>query len=114
MRPEQITKLVELEEQLVDLFTFECKPAEWKKAIAEPARKEAHLQKKVALATMQLIGRIQNSLRDLRANDGDTPARGKGGEREDGDDETQSTLKRVPAGLRKEAAALLKKHGKPH
>lgn len=113
MRPEQITKLVELEEQLVDLFTYECKPAAWRAAEKDPDRGEAYKQKKVALSTMQLIGRIQNSLRDLRASDGDTP-RGKTSEREDGETDTAVTLKRVPAGLRKEAQALIKKHGKPH
>lgn len=110
MRPEQITKLAELEEQLVDLFTYECKPAAWRAAEKDPQRGEAYKQKKVALSTMQLIGRIQNSLRDLRANESDTPQPRR--EREDG--ETAVTLKRASTATRKAAEALLKKHGKPH
>lgn len=111
MRPEQIDTLNSLEEQLVDLFSAECKPAEWRKATAGSARENALREKKVALATMQLVGRIQNSLRYLRTGDGrgETPDPDRG-ERE----EAQQVLKRVPAGLRKEAQALLKKHGKPH
>jgi len=108
MRPQQITRLKELEEQLADLFSGECKPEEWREANKDPERREAWMQKKVALATVQLIGRIQNVLRDVRRADSGTAQIG---------DETgnpPADLKRVSPKLRKDAEALLRKHEKVH
>jgi hypothetical protein len=114
VRPQQITRLNELEEQLTDLFSEECRPAEWRKAVKEPERKEAWTQKKVALSTVQLIGRIQNVLRDVRRTDSGTGDTQTG---ETGRTETRNTtadLKRVSPKLRKEAEELLRKHEKVH
>lgn len=112
MRPQQIKRLSDLEEQLIDLFSEECKPDEWKKAKEEPARGEAYKQKKVALATMQLVGRVQNTLRDVGRSDRDADDSG----RPVGQDAQPAApdLKRVSPKLRKEAEALLKQHEKIH
>lgn len=111
MRPQQITRLTELEEQLIDLFSEECKPDEWRAAKAGYSRDEALKQKKVALATMQLVGRVQNTLRDVgRSGAGDDP-----GERaRQVAQPAAPDLKRVSPKLRKEAEALLKQHEKIH
>ena len=112
MRPEQITQLAKIEEQLIDLFAGECKPDEWREARAGSARDEALKQKKVALATMQLVGRVQNTLRDVRRGDGGTDNPGEMA----GQDTPNAApdLKRVSQKLRKEAEALMKQHEKVH
>ena len=109
MRPEQITTLNSLEEKLVDLFAFECHPEEWRKAKSEDERKEAYRGKKDAMATVQLICRIQNALRDLRDADTGDPKRppGEGIPEREPDD----LVEREALRLEREGRAVLKRHG---
>ena len=109
MRPEQITTLNALEEKLVDLFTFECHPEEWRKVKSKEERETAYREKKVAMATVQLVGRIQNVLRDLRDADTGDPKRppGEGTPEREPDD----LVEREALRLEREGRAVLKRHG---
>lgn len=102
MRPEQITTLSSLEEQLVDLFAHECRPKEWRAVKNLDERDAAYKEKKVAMATVQLVGRIQNVLRDLRDVE-----LGPKGETSDEDD----AVEREAARLERQGRAVLKRHG---
>ena len=107
MRPEQITELGQLEEQLIDLFKLECTPKKWREAVSLNDKELAMREKKVALATMQIVGRVQNSLRDVRAggSTGDAPEK-----RSNAGDEHEDNGINV-AKVKKRTAAMLKKHG---
>jgi hypothetical protein len=110
MRPDQITNLNSIEEQLVDLFKQECTPEEWKKAADQKA---AYLEKKNASATINLIARIQNVLRDIRRegpSDGDRPGSPKDVPDRDGDD----SIEQEAAALARQGRAVLKRHGVKH
>jgi hypothetical protein len=106
MKPEQINELVNLEEQLVDLFKHECTPGKWRAAKTEAEKQQGYRDKKVALATMQLVGRIQNALRETRGDGGGAEKPNKQTATEPAD-EMATDVKR----LRKRAASVLKKHG---
>lgn len=106
MRPEQITELGALEEQLIDLFKAECTPAKWRNAVSLNDKEIAMREKKVALATMQIVGRVQNSLRDVRVGGGEQADTKPPADAGDGD-EKNADIARVE----RNAKALLKKHG---
>lgn len=108
MRPEQIQKLTELEEQLVDVFAEECKPEEWPGMKDQQARGDRFWFKKNALATLAIVGRIQTVLREIRV-DGGTEQPGKGDPSRDLDEES---IEQEAARLEKQGVALLKKHAK--
>jgi hypothetical protein len=107
MRPDQITNLNSIEEQLVDLFKQECTPEEWKKAADQKA---AYLEKKNASATINIIARIQNVLRDVRRDGvGEESGNSKGEPRAPVDPADE--LEREAAALARQGRAVLKKHG---
>lgn len=105
MRPEQIAKLTEIEEQLVDIFTTEAKVAEWPDMKTAQSRGDRYWHKKNALATLTLVGRIQTVLRDIRTGEG-----GGEKEREPGEAEPARTIEQEAAALEKQGVALLRKH----
>jgi hypothetical protein len=109
MRPEQVTALVALEEQLVDLFSAECKPGEWPDMKTVQSRGDRYWHKKNALATLTLVGRIQTVLRDARTDGGAAGEEGKG-EPRSGDGE--ASIEREAAALEKQGVALLRRHEK--
>jgi len=110
MRPDQITTLGALEEQLVDLFTYECTPKKWL-AVKDIAERDAgYKEKKVALATMQLIGRVQNVLRDLRDIERD-PQDQKDRKEQKNTVKDGDPIEADIARLRKIGNAVLIKHG---
>jgi hypothetical protein len=112
MRPEQITTLSGLEEQLVDLFAHECTPRKWIQA-KDPAERDAgYKEKKVALATVQLIGRIQNVLRDLRDAEPVEPKDKKGPKANLREEPEDDAIEREAARLEREGRAVLRRHGK--
>lgn len=103
MRPEQITKLAEIEEQLVDVFVGECKPGEWPTMKDVQSRGDRYWHKKNALATLTLVGRIQTVLREVRTDGGsETPKPNE----EEGDETRQQEAER----LAKQGIALLERH----
>lgn len=111
MRPEQVTKLADLEEKLTDLYTEECTPEKWKFAFTQgaAARDQALKDKRNALATLQHINKIQTVLREIRTNDppADGPKTAAKGEQRETDD-----VAREAAELERRGAAVLKRHGK--
>lgn len=70
MRPEQITQLATLEEQLIDVFVKECQPKKWPGMANAGDRGDRYWFKKNALSTLTLAARIQTVLRDGRADGG--------------------------------------------
>ena len=112
MRPEQVTKLADLEEKLTDLYAVECTPDKWKAAQTQglAAKEQAYRDKRNALATLQHINKIQTVLREIRTNDppadGPKTAPVKGEERE-GDE-----IAREAAELERRGRSVLKRHGK--
>lgn len=109
MRPEQVTSLVALEEELVDVFAKECKPAEWPGMDSKDDRGDRYWHKKNALATLTLVGRIQTVLRDART-DGGTEQTGKSDAPDQDADEV--SIEKEAAALEKQGVALLKRHAK--
>lgn len=110
MRPEQVTSLVALEEQLVDVFADECKPGEWPTMKDVQSRGDRYWHKKNALATLTLVGRIQTVLRDART-DGGTEKHGND-KNEPADPERDESIEQEAARLEKQGVALLKRHAK--
>jgi len=111
MRPEQITTLVSLEEQLVDVFSAECKPGEWPDMKTAQSRGDRYWHKKNALSTLTLVNRIQTVLRDLRTSEGGTGEQGKGeGQKPAGADLNSESIEQEAARLEKQGVALLKRH----
>lgn len=100
MKPEQITRLTELEQALVDVFVEEADPASW------PAKAEAKEKaKRSAAASMQLVRGVQTILR--AATGGNAAV----------DDVTNQRkgIAREAASLERAARAMLTKHGQqPH
>lgn len=107
MRPEQITRLSEIEEALTDIFIAESQVKKWPGMKTAAERGDRYWHKKNALATLTLVGRIQTVLRDIRTGDG--------GEKKPGADtppEEPESLEAEAARLEKQGVALLRKHGK--
>ncbi len=107
MRPEQIKRLADIEEQLVDVFAAECKPEEWPTMEDKASRGDRYWHKKNALATLAIVGRIQTVLRDVRAGDG-TGDKAPPKDDEEGDETRQQEAER----LAKQGIALLERHRK--
>lgn len=108
MRPEQIAKLVTLEEELVDVFSTECKPKDWPGLATAQQRGDRYWHKKNALATLTLVGRIQTVLRDARTDGG--TEKPKDEEPRGGRDE--ESLEREAERLEAEGVAVLRRHEK--
>ncbi len=66
MRPEHIKELAQIEEQLVEVFQGECKPDEWPGMGTVQDRADRYWHKKNALATLNLVARIQTVVRDAK------------------------------------------------
>lgn len=108
MRSEQIDRLVAIEEELVDVFTNECKPKAWPTMRDVQSRGDRYWHKKNALATLTLVGRIQTVLRDARGDGGS----GKEGEPGGGSGLDEEKLhEQEAARLEKIGVAVLKRHG---
>jgi len=110
VRPEQIERLVRLEEQLVDVFGEECQPATWPDTSTAQNRGDRYWFKKNALATLTLVGRIQTVLRDARGDGG------SGEQPQDpkalppaGDGIEEESIEKEAARLEKSGVALLAK-----
>jgi len=100
MKPEQITRLTELEQALVDVFAEEADPAAWPEGAA--AREQA---KRSANASMQLVRGVQTILR--AATGGNAAADEATNQRKE--------IAREAASLERAARAMLTKHGQqPH
>lgn len=99
MKVEQLTKLRDIQERLADLFFEEADTARWPGMDTRDARGDRYWHKKNALATLTVIGRIENllALRDGRASGGPSQDQVK-------DDEAQ--LDREIAKAEKEAEEL--------
>jgi len=75
MRADQITTLVTLQEQLIDVFAGEAKTDVWPDMGTQQGRGDRVWHKKNAFATLQIAGKIQSilvteaQLRNLRSND---------------------------------------------
>lgn len=69
MRPEQITQLSSIEEELTDVFIAECQPKTWPAMVKQKDRGDRYWFKKNALATLSLVGRLQTVLREIKAGD---------------------------------------------
>lgn len=106
MKPEQITRLTELEQALVDVFAAEADPSKWPKKAA--AR---FLAKRNAAATLQLARGVQGLMRAVSGVDS-VPAAGA----EDGaTPDPMAAVAREAASLERAARSMLRKHGqKPH
>lgn len=107
MRPEQIDRLVGLEEQLVDVFTDECKPKAWPGMKDTQSRGDRYWHKKNALATLTLVGRIQTVLRDARGEGG----AGKEAGGPEGELDEEKLREQEAARLERAGVAVLRKHG---
>lgn len=108
MRPEQIDRLVALEEELADVFVKECQPKAWPKTETQQGRGDRYWYKKNALATLTLVSRIQTVLREIRAGDGGgekSPGRPAGA---DGEETRDEEIRR----LNREGIAILDRHRK--
>lgn len=105
MRPEQISRLTEIEEQLVDIFVVEAETKKWPGMDTPQSRGDRYWHKKNALATLTLVGRIQTVLRDIRTSEG-------GGDKEKsaGEVEPERSIEQEAAALEKQGVALLRKH----
>lgn len=111
MRPEQVERLAKIEEDLVDIFTTECEPKKWPGMASVQERGDRYWHKKNALATLQLVGRIQTVLRDARPDSGAGEAP-KGDLRPDGEGRDPDEIEREAAALEKKGVAILKRHAK--
>jgi hypothetical protein len=110
VRPDQIKVLTEIEEKLIDVFTTECKPADWPGMENDKKRNERYWVKKNALATLRLVGQIDHLLRDIVRADRpeDVPEAGKAKRKpEAGDD----AIAREAASLERRGKAVLRQHG---
>jgi len=115
MKPEQITRLTELEQALVDVFVEEADPASW------PAKAEAKEKaKRSAAASMQLVRGVQVLLRAVSGGDGDHPPpaekpRAESTTPEGATLDPRAAIAREAASLERAARSMLRKHGqKPH
>lgn len=107
MRPEQVTTLIALEEQLVEVFTEECTPKKWPGMEKAADRGDRYWHKKNALATLTLVGRIQTVLRDARGDAGaGADEKGKAKPSDDLDDGLEAEAK----ALEKAGVTVLKRH----
>lgn len=109
MRPEQITRLVEIEEQLLDVFVSECKPKKWPGMTKSEDRGDRYWHKKNALATLTIVGRIQTVLRDARTDGGQGEAP-KAGDDPDLDGTDDKSIEREAADLERRGVAILNRH----
>lgn len=116
MKPEQITRLTELEQALVDVFAAEADPSKWPKKNPE-ARYRA---KRNAAATLQLARGVQVLLRAVSGGDGDHPPPAERPPAESttpegGTLDPRAAIAREAASLERAARSMLRKHGqKPH
>lgn len=116
MKPEQITRLTELEHALVDVFAAEADPSKWPKKNPE-ARYRA---KRNAAATLQLARGVQVLLRAVSGGDGDHPPPGERTAAEAASTQgpaldPKAAIAREAASLERAARSMLRKHGqKPH
>ena len=101
MRPEQVTKLAEIEEHLVDLFITEAESAKWPGMETKEARGDRYWHKKNALATLTVVTRIQTVLREIRT--GDESGKGKPSAPE----AEEESIEQEAARLEKQGVALL-------
>lgn len=62
MRSDQITTLVTLQEQLIDVFAGEAKTDAWPEMSTQQGRGDRVWHKKNAFATLQIAGKIQSIL----------------------------------------------------
>lgn len=113
MRADQITQLSTIEEQLVDLFVQECKTEGWPGMERDKDRGDRYWHKKNALATLNIVARIQNVLRDVRRGDGAEPGDGKRAAAETLE-ENGDSIEREAAALMKAGRSVLKRHGVKH
>ena len=104
MRSDQIERLTQIEEKLVDVFTSECQPETWPTMEDYKSRGDRYWHKKNALATLRIVGQIDHLLRDIVRADRDPDPKAPG-ETEVGE------LERDAAKLERRARAVLKRHG---
>lgn len=107
MRPEQISKLTEIEEQLTDLFISEAEKKKWPGMETAQSRGDRYWHKKNALATLTLVGRIQTVLRDIRTGDGGSEKPGTAAP-----EAAERSIEAEAAALEKQGVAILKRHAK--
>lgn len=104
MRPEQVTKLAAIEEELIDVFVSECKPGKWPGMKDVKDRGDRYWHKKNALATLTLAARIQTVLREI--NVGDRGSEAPKPTEADGKNETAAEA----ASLARQGIAILERH----
>lgn len=104
MRPEQVTKLGKIEEDLTDLFITEAQATDWPGMETKEDRGDRYWHKKNALATLTIVGRIQTVLRDIRTDSG------KGDGLPPGPDE--ETIEQEAKRLEAQGVAILKRRAK--
>ena len=109
LRPEQINRLVAIEEELVDVYIEECQPKKWPDTSNAQNRGDRYWFKKNALATLTLVGRIQTVLRDAR---GDGSGAGEQKDPPPGQLDPAEDIEQEAARLEKQGVALLRKHAK--
>lgn len=113
MKPEQVTRLSEIETELVDIFVEECKPAKWPGMKDAAERGDRYWHKKNALATLTLVGRIQTVLRDARGDgSGSADQGGQQPQRPDGERDGEESIEQEARRLEKQGVAVLRKHEK--
>lgn len=127
MRQDQYEKLQALEEQLLDVFLFECDPAKWPGHGIEPAnmdqqtRGDRYWSKKNPAATLVIVSKVQALVHQTQILGDTPPPLGDAGE------EAHDQLDKDIARAEKEASRLMaelqggkakkkfdaKVHGKP-
>lgn len=104
MRSDQITTLVTLQEQLIDVFAGEAKTDAWPDMSTQQGRGDRVWHKKNAFATLQIAGKIQSilvteaQLRNLKP-------------REDGEADLDEEIEREAREAESEARKILKRYG---
>lgn len=103
MRPEQVTKLASIEEELIDVFVGECEAKKWPGMEDVKDRGDRYWHKKNALATLNIVARIQTVLRETQAGD-------KGDHSQPAATDGAETREEEARRLTKAGIALLERH----
>jgi len=107
MRPEQVSKLASIEEQLIDVFIAEAEPGKLPGMKTAQDRGDRYWFKKNALATLRLVANIQTVLREIQSGDGGDNKQPKPSEADDSE-----TREKEIERLNKEGIAILERHRK--
>lgn len=106
MRPEQVSKLAAIEEQLIDVFIMEAEPQKLPGMKTAQDRGDRYWFKKNALATLRLVANIQTVLREIQ-----TGGEGENPKKPAETDEAETREKEIER-LNREGVAILDRHRK--